>query len=125
MKRFFSLTGLALVFMSFSFQSDIESMLMDLKFGNVDQVANRFYDYIDLKLPGEDGVNINRNQAKNLLKIFFNKNGIKGFEKESDRSDGSTKMITGRLPNGANGFNISIVLRQISGRNVILAIRIN
>ncbi len=125
MKRFFSVTGLALVFTLFSFQSDVESMIMDLKFGNIDKVANQFYDYIELKLPGEDAVNMNRSQAKNLLKNFFNKNRIRGFEKDSDRSNGNTKMITGKLPNGSNGFNMAILLRQLNGRNLIVAIQID
>jgi hypothetical protein len=125
MKRFFSLIGLALVFTLFSFQSDVEGMLMDLKFGNVDQVANHFYDYIEMKLPDDPNVkNMSRMDAKNSLKFFFNRNGIKGFEKEDDQVDGTNKMITGKLTSKSKEYNMTMILRQVSGKNVIVAIRV-
>lgn len=126
MKRFLKLTGLALVFALCSFQSDVESMIMDLKFGNLDQVSNHFYDYIELTLPdGTGSKEMNRVQAKNVLKTFFSRNGIRGFEKDSDRANGATRIITGKLTNKGDGFMLSMMLRQSGNRNIIVAIRVD
>lgn len=126
MKRFLSIAGLTLVLCLSGFQSDIENLLMDLKFGNIDQVSNRFYDFIEMRLPDETIVkSLNRMEAKNTLRTFFNRNKIQGFQKDDDQADGISRIIRGKLPNKGDGFYMTILMRQINGKYWILAIRVD
>ena len=126
MKKLFLLTALAIFGMSFTTQSDTEAIVQALKSGNADEVAKYFDDYVDMKLLDKDEVkNIGRNQASIALKSFFAENGIKGFEKASDREIGNTMYMTGKLQNGGKGFNITVMLKQKAGKHAIITIRIN
>ncbi len=126
MKKIFVLTALAIFGMSFTTQSDTEAIVQAFKSGNADEVARYFDDYVDIKLLDKDEVkNIGRNQASIALKSFFTENGIKGFEKASDREIGSTMYMTGKLLNGGKGYNITVMLRQKGGKHAIITIRIN
>lgn len=126
MKRIFLLTGLALVCMSFSLQTGTEGIVQAFKSGSAEQVAQYFDDFVDLKLLEKDEVkNMGRNQATIMLKSFFSENGIKGFEKVSEREIGNTMYMTGKLQNNGKGFNITIMLKQKGGKHDIITIRIN
>ncbi len=117
---------MALFGMSFTTQTDTEAIVQSLKSGNADEIAKYFDDYVDMKLLDKDEVkNIGRNQASIALKSFFTENGIKGFEKASDREIGNTMYMTGKLLNGAKGFNITVMLKQKGGKHAIITIRIN
>ncbi len=126
MKRIFLLTGLALAFMSFNLQTGTEGIVQAFKSGSAEEVAKYFDDFVDLKLLDKDEVkNMGRNQATIMLKSFFSENGIKGFEKVSERELGATMYMTGKLQNGSKGFNITIMLKQKAGKHQIITIRIN
>jgi hypothetical protein len=126
MKRIFLLTGLALVCMSFSLQTGTEGIVQAFKSGSAEQVAQYFDDFVDLKLLEKDEVkNMGRNQATIMLKSFFSENGIRGFEKVSEREIGNTMYMTGKLQNSGKGFNITIMLKQKGGKHDIITIRIN
>ncbi len=126
MKKLLFLVTMALVSTSFSPQSDAAAIALALKSGNADDVAKYFDDYLDMKLLDKDEIkNMGHNQASIALKSFFNENGIKSFEKISDREIGSTMYMTGKLLNGAKGFNITVMMKQKAGKYAIITIRIN
>ena len=126
MKKIFLLTGLAFVFMSFSYQADTESIVRAFKTANSDEVSRYFDDYVDMKLLDKPEVkNIGRNQAGLTLKAFFDENGINGFDKASDRAIGNTMYMTGKLLNNGKGFGITILLKLKDGKHQIISVRIN
>ena len=126
MKKLLILTILSLFGMAFSPQNDIEAIKQAFKSGNADEVAKYFDDYVDIKLLDKDEVkNIGRNQASIALKSFFSENGVKGFQKISDREIGTTMCMTGKLLNGSKGYNITVMMKQKGGKHVIITIRIN
>jgi len=126
MKKLLILTILSLFGMAFSPQNDIEAIKQAFKSGNADEVAKYFDDYVDIKLLDKDEVkNIGRNQASIALKSFFSENGVKGFQKISDREIGTTMYMTGKLLNGSKGYNITVMMKQKGGKHVIITIRIN
>ena len=126
MKKIFILTILVLFGMAFSPQTDIEAIKQAFKSGNADEVAKYFDDYVDINLLDKDEVkNIGRNQASIALKSFFSENGIKGFQKISDREIGTTMYMTGKLLNASKGYNITVMMKQKGGKHVIITIRIN
>jgi glycine cleavage system protein P-like pyridoxal-binding family len=126
MKKILLLTGLACAFMSFTPQTGTDGIVQAFKSGSAEEVSKYFDDFIDLKLLDKDEVkNMGRNQATIMLRSFFTENGIKGFEKVSEREIGNTMYMTGKLQNSSKGFNITIMLKQKAGKHEIITIRIN
>ncbi len=118
--------GLALGLMSFTYQGNADSIIQAFKSGNATEVARYFDDYIDIKLLDKAEVkNIGRNQAGITLKSFFEENGIKGFEKASDREIGNTMYMTGKLQGSNKAYGITILLKVKDGRHQIISVRIS
>lgn len=126
MKKLLLLTGLVLGLMSFTAQGDVDAIVNAFKSADAGQVDNYFDDYVDIKLLDKDEVkNIGRNQATLTLKAFFAENGIKGFEKTSEREIGTTMYLAGKLLNNAKGHNITIMLKVKDGKRQIITLRIS
>lgn len=126
MKKIVLYAIIAFFSMSFTPQNDAAAIAQSFKSGNADEIAKYFDDYIDMKLLDKDEIkNISHNQASIALKSFFTENGIKGFEKISDREIGSTMYMTGKLLNNAKGYNITVMMKQKSGKYAIITVRIN
>ena len=66
-----------------------------------------------------------RNQATITLKSFFADNGIKGFEKTSEREIGNTMYLAGKLLNNGKGHNVTIMLKIKDGKRQIITLRIS
>ncbi len=128
MKKMLLLAGLGLMMMAFtaSAQSGSDAIVQSLKSANADKVAEHFDDYIDMKLLDKDEVkNMGRNQATLTLKAFFSENGVKGFDKQSDRELGNTMYLTGKLPANSKSYNITVMMKVKDGRYQIITIRIS
>ena len=126
MKKIFLLIGLALGFMSFTSQGDTDAIIQAFRSGNAMEVAKYFDDYVDMKLLDKAEVkNISRNQASITLKTFFEENGIKGFEKASDREIGNTMYMTGKLQGSGKAYGITILLKVRDGKHQIISVMIN
>ena len=111
---------------SFTIQNDTEAIVQSFKSGNAEEIAKYFDDYVDMKLLDKDEIkNIGHNQASIALKQFYTENGVKGFEKISDREIGNTMYMTGKLITGGKGYNITVMLKQKGGKHYIITLRIN
>jgi opacity protein-like surface antigen len=126
MKKFLLFMTLAFGLMSFSYQSDVESIVNAFKSADAGQIGSHFDDYVDIKLLDKDEVkNIGRTQATITLKAFFAENGVKGFEKASEREIGNTMYLAGKLLTNGKGNNITIMLKVKDGKRQIITIRIS
>jgi hypothetical protein len=126
MKKIFLLIGLAFGFMSFTTQADTDAIVKALKSGSASEVSGYFDEFLDLKLLDKAEVkNMGRNQAGITLKAFFDENGVKGFEKASDREIGNTMYMTGKLQGGARNYGITVLLKIKDGAHRIISIRIS
>jgi len=128
MKKILLLTGLVLGFFSLSAkaQGDTDAIIQAFKSSNASEVAKYFDDYVDMKLLDKPEIkNVGRNQAGITLQAFFNENGIKGFEKASDREIGNTMYMTGKLLNSGKGYGITILLKAKDGKHQIISVRIS
>lgn len=128
MKKLLVLFGLSLALFAFTPRQDADDIVKALQSADADNIAAYFDNMIDMKLP--DNVNeiknINKNQAGIKLKSFFNENEVKGFDLTSKREMGGLMAITGKL-NGSNksGYNITLMLKEKSGRYNIITVRVN
>ncbi len=126
MKKFLLLIGVMVGLMSFTGQNEADAIVNAFRVADATQVGQYFDDLLDVKFPNKDEVkNMGRNQATISLKAFFADNGIKGFEKTSEREVGATMYITGKLNDGAKGHNITILLRAKDGKRQIISLRIS
>ena len=126
MKKIFLYTGLVLGLMSFTYQTDVDAIVNAFKSADAGQVGNFFDDYVDIKLLDKDEVkNIGRNQATITLKAFFAENGVKGFEKVSEREIGNTMYLAGKLITSGKASNITIMLKMKDGKRQIITLRIS
>ncbi len=126
MKKLFLLFVIPLISLSFTMQVDNDGVVKALKTANVEQLANYFDSFIDLKLLEKDEVkNMGKNQATLALKAFFTDNNIKGFELTSQREMGNTMYMAGKLKNTGKGFNITIMMKKNDNKQDIISIRIN
>ncbi|MES2004576.1 MAG: DUF4783 domain-containing protein [Bacteroidota bacterium] len=107
-------------------QSDVDAIVNAFKSADAGQIGGHMDDYVDMKLLDKDEVkNIGRNQATITLKAFFSENGIKGFEKTSEREIGNTMYLAGKLLNTSKGHNVTILLKMKDGKRQIITIRIS
>ena len=126
MKKLLVFVGLAFTFMSFTYQDDPAAIVQAFRSGNASEVSRYFDEYIDMKLLDRPEVkNIGRNQAGITLKAFFEENGIRGFEKASDREIGNTMYMTGKLQGNGKGYGITVLLKVKNGKYQIISVRIN
>lgn len=126
MKKVFLLMGVVLGLMSFKTQDEIVAIINALKSGDAELVGNYFDDYVDIKLLDKAEIkNIGRNQATITLKAFYSENGVKGFEKVSEREFGTTMYLAGKLLNSGKGHNITIMMKVKDGKRQIITLRIS
>jgi hypothetical protein len=126
MKKFLLLAGCVIVLMSFVVQSGADAIVNAFKSADATQVSNYLDDLCDIKLLDKDEVkNVGKNQASITLKTFFAENGVKGFEKTSDRVLGATMYLTGKLTGAGKTYNLTVMAKEKDGSPKIISIRIN
>lgn len=97
-----------------------------LKSGNAADVAAHFDSFIDLTLPDKEEIkNMGKNQATVAYKSFYQENGINGFNLSSQRENGATMYITGKLTGKIGTKNITLMLKNSNGKYSIISVRIS
>ena len=126
MNKLFLLIAFFIGNTSFTIQPDTAAIVMAFKSVDATAIGGYFDDFIDLKLLDKEEVkNMGSNQATIALKIFFEENHIKGFEKGSDREIGNTLYITGKLTSNTKSYNVTIMLKAKANKHQIITMRIN
>ncbi|HEX7691856.1 MAG TPA: DUF4783 domain-containing protein [Sediminibacterium sp.] len=126
MKKIFFLMAMAFSAVSFAQKSDTDVIVQAFKSGNATEVAKYFDEYVDIKLLDKAEVkNMSRNQAGIMLKSFFEENGVKGFEKASEREIGTTMYMTGKLTGSSKSYGITVLLKVKDGKRQIISVRIS
>ena len=111
---------------SFCFKNDTEQIIAALTNKNLEEVIQYFNEHIDLKLPANDELkNIEKLQAANAFKNFFQKNKINIVEVTHQRQVGNAHYITGKLISNNINFGFTIITQQQLGKEQISSIRIN
>lgn len=97
-----------------------------LKSGNAVEVATYFDNFVDLTLPDKEEIqNMSKNQATVAFKSFYQENGINGFNLTSQRENGATMYITGKLTGKIGSKNITLMLKNNNGKYSIISVRIS
>jgi len=126
MKQILLIAGIIISCMAFRPGQLDNQVVTALKQGNAAEFSSFFDNVLDLKLPGKDETkNVSKEQASSAIKGFFEQNKIKGFEPVSQREMGGTMYVTGKLVDGAKGFNITVMMKDKGGKPNIITVRVN
>ena len=126
MKRFFYLLIVSFALFSFTIlQAGKEDMVNALKTANATEFAKYFDNTIDVKLPNSNEMKIvPKAQASATLKSFFTTNNISSCTITSQRENGGTMYVTGKL-NGTGNYNITAMIKSSGDKFSVITLRVN
>lgn len=126
MKRFLFLLPAVITLFSFTvLQSGKDEIIAALKAGNATEFTNNFAPNLDVKLPNSNEMKgVPKAQAASSVKSFFTDNGITSCTVTSQRENGGTMYVTGKL-NGNNSYNITAMIKSTGDKFSIITLRIN
>ena len=97
-----------------------------LKNGDAAKFSSYFAPMVDIKLPGENEMkNVNRTEAASVIQNFFSDHNITGVDITSQREMSGTMYIAGKLKDGKNDHNITVMLKNKEGSMSVITVRIN
>jgi hypothetical protein len=107
-------------------QNDTETLVQNLQTANFNKLLFSWDNQVEVNLPNMVGQKqYNPSEANEMLRSFFNKNNIVGFEKNGERSVGSTIYLTGKLISGTSKYNITLLLQESKKGIIIVSMRIS
>ncbi len=126
MKRILYLLVISALLFSFTtLQAGKDEMVNALKAGNAGEFVKYFDNNIDVKLPNSDEMkSVPKAQAASTVKSFFTDNSISSCTITSQRENGGTMYITGKL-NGSKNYNVTAMIKGSGDKFAIITLRIN
>jgi hypothetical protein len=111
---------------SLSAQTDTETLVQNLQTANFNKLLLSWDNQVEVNLPNQSGQKqYSPAEANELLRSFFNRNNIIGFEKKEDRKVGSTIYLTGKLISGTVKYNLTILLQESKKGFAIISLRVS
>ena len=125
MNKFLLLLIVSFSLFSFTALQSKDDMIAALKAANAEQFSNYFDNNIDVKLPNSNEMKgVPKAQAASSVKSFFSNNGITSCNITSQRENGGTMYITGKL-SGKSDYNITVMIKSSGDKFSIITLRIN
>jgi len=94
-------------------QNETETVVQNLQTANFNSLLSYWDKQVEVNMPDLAGQRqYDATEANELLKSFFNKKSILGFEKSAARQVGTTVYLTGKLISNTVKFNITMLLQQ-------------
>jgi hypothetical protein len=116
----------ALLSNSVNAQNDTESLVQNLQTSNFNNLRLYWDNQVEASLPDlMEQKQFNAIEANDLLRQFFNKNNIIGFEKNGERKVGTTIYLTGKLISGTTKYNLTLLLQESKKGVTIVSVRVN
>ncbi len=107
-------------------QKETEAVVQNLQTANFNNLLSYWDNQVEVNMPDLAGQRqYNASEANELLKSFFNKKSILGFEKSAARQVGTTVYLTGKLISNTVKFNITMLLQQNKNGFAIISVRVN
>jgi hypothetical protein len=107
-------------------QHETEALVQNLQTANFDNLLSFWDNQVEVNMPDLAGQKqFNAKESNEVLKTFFNKNSVLGFEKSAARQVGTTIYLTGKLISNTSKFNITMLLQQNKNGYAIISVRVN
>ena len=107
-------------------QNGTDAVVQNLQTANFNSLLSYWDNQVEVNMP--DMVSqrqYNAKEANEMLKSFFNKKNILGFEKSAARQVGSTVYLTGKLISNNAKYSITLLLQQSNNSFSIVSLRVN
>ncbi len=107
-------------------QNDSELLVQNLQTANFNNLLGYWDNQVEVNLPDLPGQKqFTAKEANELLRSFFNRNNIIGFEKSAARKVGNTIYLTGKLLSGAAKYNLTLLLQENKKGFTIVSMRVS
>jgi hypothetical protein len=117
---------LALSSIGLKAQNDTELLVQNLQTANFNNLLGYWDNQVEVNLPDLLGQKqFTAKEANEILRSFFNRNNIIGFEKNAARKVGNTIYLTGKLLSGATKYNLTLLLQENKKGFTIVSMRVS
>ncbi len=107
-------------------QNETEALVQNLQTANFNSLLSYWDSQVEVNMPDLNGLKqYSASEANEILKSFFSKKNILGFEKNAARQVGTTVYLTGKLVSANSKFNITMLLQQNKNGLAIISLRVN
>jgi len=122
MKKILLLVTISITLSAFS--QNAEVLIASMKNGSSSSVAKHFEQNIEMTLLNNNGT-YSKAQAEGILRDFFNKNAVKGFEvSHQGTSPEGAKYFVGSLATSTGTYNAYLFGKNVTGVFLIRELRI-
>lgn len=125
MKRILPLILLAAVLLpalAFRPAASIDNVISALRSGNATELSRFMDENLDLELPDRSD-NYSKSQAVLILKDFFTRNGVNGFEVKHKGDKSGNQYCIGFLQTKAGTYRTTIFMKAQGGKQLIKEIK--
>ena len=117
---------LALFSQGLNAQNGTEALVQNLQTANFSNLLVYWDNQVEVNLPDQSNQKqYTAKEANEMLRVFFNKNNILGFEKNAERKVGTTVYLTGKLLSGSTKFKITLLLQVNKKELTIVSVRVS
>ncbi len=107
-------------------QTDTEPLVQHLQTANFNKLLSYWDTQVEVNLPNLLGQKqYSASEANEMLRSFFSRNNIIGFEKNAERKVGTTIYLTGKLLSENAKYNLTILLQENKQRFTIVSVRVS
>lgn len=122
------ITGIVMVALGLFIVSSLHAQSIDgvvngLKGGNAAQITENAGDSFSLTLLDKSN-NYTKAQAQQLIKDFFGKNAVKGFDLKHKGNSPNGQYAIGTLSTSGGSYRVNIFMKKDDGKEVIKELRI-
>ena len=126
MRQILLLVIFALSSLGLKAQNDTELLVQNLQTANFNNLLSYWDNQVEVTLPDfQVQKQLNAKETNELLRSFFNRNNIIGFEKSAARKVGNTIYLTGKLLSSATKFNLTLLLQENKKGFTIVSLRVS
>lgn len=124
MKKLFSiLLVISAIFITSSlYAQSIDGVVAGLKKGDAAQIAGNAGDNFSLTMLDKSN-NYSKDQAQQIIKDFFGKNTVKGFDVKHKGSSPNGQYAIGTLSTSGGNYRVNIFMKKEGSKEVIKELR--
>lgn len=124
MNKIITLTGALFLFVltAFTPARNIDNVINALRTGNSGVLGQYIEENVDIALPDKTE-SYSKAQAVMILKDFFSRNGVTGFEVKHKGNNSGNEFCIGMLQTRSGTYRTTVFMKAKGGRQIIKEIR--
>ncbi len=107
-------------------QNDADQLVQHLQTANFNKLISFWDTQVEVNLPNFTGQKqFSPADANEMLRSFYSRNNIVGFEKNAERKVGSTIYLTGKLFSQNAKYNLTLLMQENKQHLTIVSVRVS